>query len=132
MHPLVLENFDLVERAYIADLDYNILLQLAREDKKYQSVPKFPAIERDIAILVKDEITSLQIETIVKDVAGTLLESVKMFDMYKGKQIVEGYKSVAYELVFRSPDRTLVDEEVTKIFDKVLKALETQLGAQLR
>ena len=132
VHPLVLENFDLVERAYIADLDYNILLQLAREDKKYQSVPKFPAIERDIAILVKDEITSLQIETIVKDVAGTLLESVKMFDMYKGKQIVEGYKSVAYELVFRSPDRTLVDEEVTKIFDKVLKALETQLGAQLR
>ena len=132
VHPLVLENFDLTERAYLADLDYNILLQIAREDKKYKQVPRFPAIERDIAVLVKDEVTSLQIENIVRDVAGELLESVKMFDMYKGKQITAGYKSVAYELVFRSADRTLVDEEVTKIFNKVLKALESQLGAQLR
>jgi len=132
IHPNVLENFDLNERAYVADLHYNILLQIAREDKKYSAIPKYPAVERDMAVLVKDEITSMQIETIVKYIGGELLESVKMFDMYKGKQITEGYKSVAYELVFRAEDRTLIDEEVNKIFDKVLKALESEIGAQLR
>ncbi len=132
VHPLVTENFDLSERAYLADLDYNILIQLAKEDKKYVAVPKYPAIERDIAVLVKDEISSYQIESVVKETAGSLLESVKMFDIYKGKQIEEGYKSVAYELVFRAEERTLVDEEVNKIFNKVLKALEIDLGAQLR
>ncbi len=132
IHPNVLENFDLSERAYVADLHYNILVQIAREDKKYSAIPKYPAVERDMAVLVKDEITSMQIETIVKNVGGELLESVKMFDMYKGKQITEGYKSVAYELVFRAEDRTLVDEAVNKIFNKVLKALESEIGAQLR
>jgi phenylalanyl-tRNA synthetase beta subunit (EC 6.1.1.20) len=132
IHPHVLENYDLSERAYVADLDYNILLQLAREDKKYKAIPKYPAVERDIAVLVSDEITSMQIENIVKETAGHLLESVKMFDMYKGKQITEGYKSVAYELIFRAEDRTLIDEEVNKIFNKVLKALEEKIGAQLR
>ena len=132
VHPIVLENFGLNERAYIADLDYNILIQIAKEDKKYKAVPKYPAIERDIAVLVKDETTSYQIEKIVKDTAGPLLESVKMFDMYKGKQIEEGYKSVAYELVFRAEDRTLTDDEVSKIFNKVLKNLEAEIGAQLR
>jgi len=132
VHPNVIENFDLNERAYIADLDYNILLQITRQDKKYQAIPKYPAVERDMAVLVKDEVTSMQIETVVRNTGGSLLESVKMFDMYKGKQITEGYKSVAYELVFRADDRTLVDEEVNKIFNKVLKALEIEIGAQLR
>ncbi|HAS72882.1 MAG TPA: phenylalanine--tRNA ligase subunit beta, partial [Clostridiales bacterium UBA8960] len=132
VHPIVLENFDLNERAYVADLGYNILIQIANENKKYKAIPKYPAIERDIAILVKDEITSMQIENIVKETAGPLLESVKMFDMYKGKQIEEGYKSVAYALIFRADDRTLVDDEVNKIFGKILKVLETEIGAQLR
>jgi len=132
VHPTVLENYDLVERAYVADLDYNILLQLAKEEKKYRAIPKYPAVERDIAVLVKDEVTSYQIEEVVKRIGRPLLESVKMFDMYKGKQITEGYKSVAYALVFRAEDRTLVDEEVNKIFNKILKTLEEEIGAQLR
>lgn len=132
VHPNVIENYGLAERVYVADLDYNILMQLAREDKKYTPVPKYPAIERDIAVLVSDSVTSMAIEETVKEVAGKLLESVKMFDMYKGKQIAEGFKSVAYELVFRAEDRTLVDEEVNAIFKKVLSALEDRLGAQLR
>ncbi|OJV66092.1 MAG: phenylalanine--tRNA ligase subunit beta [Clostridiales bacterium 38-18] len=132
VHPNVIENYGLSERVYVADLDYNILMQIAKEDKKYSPVPKFPAIERDIAVLVSDSVTSMAIEETVREVAGKLLESVKMFDMYKGKQISEGYKSVAYELVFRADDRTLVDEEVNSIFKKVLSALEERLGAQLR
>lgn len=132
IHPNVCENFEMDSRMYVADLDFNILLQIARQDQKFTPIPKFPAIERDIAVLVKDEITSHEIEQVVKKHGGVLLESVKMFDLYKGKQIPEGYKSVAYELIFRAEDRTLVDDEVNTIFDKVLKELETELEAQLR
>jgi len=132
VHPIVCENFDISHRAYIADLDFNLLIQLTDEEKKFKAIPKHPAVERDIAVLVKDDITSRQIEEIVKETAGELLESVKMFDIYKGKQIAEGYKSVAYALIFRAEDRTLVDEEVSKIFERVLEALASKLEAQLR
>jgi len=131
-HPVVNENFSQQKRTYIADIDFTLLLSLAENEKKYKAIPRYPAIERDIAVLVSDEITSLQIEKIVKITAGNLLESVKLFDMYKGRQIADGYKSLAYSLIFRSEDRTLVDEEVNKIFDKVLKALEEEVNAQLR
>ncbi len=132
LHPHVQENYDLQVRGYVADLDFNLIIQMANADQKFTSIPKYPAIERDIAILVKDDVTSLQIEKIVLSNGGNLLESVKMFDMYKGKQIPSGYKSVAYELIFRAEDRTLVDEDVNTIFADILKALETELEAQLR
>ncbi|MBF4692837.1 phenylalanine--tRNA ligase subunit beta [Fusibacter ferrireducens] len=132
LHPHVQENYDLQVRGYLADLDFNMIIQMANADHKFVAIPKYPAIERDIAILVKDEITSLQIEKIVVSNGGNLLESVKMFDMYKGKQIPAGYKSVAYELIFRAEDRTLVDEDVNAIFATILKALENKLEAQLR
>ena len=132
LHPIVTENYDLQTRGYVADLDFNMMIQMAKSDYKFKHIPKYPAIERDIAILVKDEITSLQIERVVIEHGGELLESVKMFDIYKGKQIAAGYKSVAYGLVFRAMDRTLVDEDVNKVFDKILKALENELHAQLR
>lgn len=132
VHPIVCENYDLSTRAYVADLDFNILLQITNEERKFKAIPKHPAVERDIAILVKDEITSYEVEKIVKETAGVLLESVKMFDVYKGKQIPDGYKSVAYALIFRADDRTLVDDEVNVIFENVLKVLSSELDAQLR
>ncbi|MBE0449218.1 MAG: phenylalanine--tRNA ligase subunit beta [Clostridia bacterium] len=132
IHPLVQEEYSLGTRTYVADLDFNLIMQLSRESKLFKSIPRYPAIERDIAVLVKDETTSLQIEQLVKSSAGELLESVVMFDMYKGRQIPEGYKSAAYALVFRSEERTLEDEAVNKIFSKILKALEVELDAQLR
>ncbi len=132
IHPLVQEEYSLGIRTYVADLDFNLIMQLSRESKLFKAIPRYPAIERDIAVLVKDETTSYQIEQLVKASAGALLESVVMFDMYKGRQIPEGYKSVAYALVFRSEERTLEDEAVNKIFSKILKALEDELDAQLR
>ncbi len=132
IHPLVQEEYSLGTRTYVADLDFNLIMQLSRESRLFKAIPRYPAIERDIAVLVKDETTSFQIEQLVKSSAGDLLESVVMFDMYKGRQIPEGYKSVAYALVFRSEERTLEDEVVNKIFSKILKALEDELNAQLR
>lgn len=132
LHPTVQENFDLGVRTYVAELDFNILLQLAKEDKRFKPIPRFPAIERDMAILVKDEVTSMQIEKIIQSKGGALLESVALFDMYKGKQIPAGYKSLAYALVFRAEDRTLVDEDINELFTEILSTLESDLGAQLR
>lgn len=132
VHPLTRENYDIEDRAYMCELDYNILLQVTRMDVKYSQLPKFPVVTRDIALIVKDEITSKMIEDIVKENGTELLESVKMFDLYRGKQIGLGHKSVAYNLIFRAADRTLVDEEVNKVYDKILAALESGVDAKLR
>lgn len=132
LHPLVQEEYNIGTRTFIADLDFNIIMQLVVEDKRFSPIPKYPAVERDMAILVKDEVTSMQIENLVKASGGSILESVRMFDMYKGKQIPEGHKSVAYALIFRSEDKTLSDDEVNKVFDAILNKLEIELSAQLR
>lgn len=132
LHPVVMENFNIGTRTYLADIDFNIVMQLTRETSRFKPIPKYPAIERDMAVVVKDEVASYAIEKIVKDACGELLESIKWFDLYKGPQIGEGNKSLAYALTFRTLDRTLTDEDVNPLFEKALKTLEAELGAQLR
>jgi len=132
VHPKVAENYDIEEKTYVADIDFNILLQGARIEKIYKAIPKYPSSTRDIALLVKDEITSDQIKEVIVANGGKLLESCEIFDVYKGKQIEAGYKSVAYALEFRSSERTLVEEDVNKAISKILKKLESELEAQLR
>ena len=108
------------------------LLQLANFDISYKPLPKFPSMQRDIAMLVKDEINVKQIEKIIKEKGGKLLDNVNLFDVYKGEQIEKGYKSVAYSISFRSNEKTLTDEEVNAPMKKILKELEDKLQAQLR
>lgn len=131
IHPKVLENYDITNRVYAGEIDYNIIIQLVKLDKIYKALPKYPAMTRDIAILVKDEITNGEIISIINDNGGKILESAALFDVYKGKQIEDGYKSMAYSLIFRANDRTLTDEEVSKVYDKTLLKLE-EIGAKLR
>ncbi|MBB6218249.1 phenylalanyl-tRNA synthetase beta chain [Anaerosolibacter carboniphilus] len=132
IHPDVAENYDLEVRTYLGEIDFNIVLQLTRLDRIYKALPKYPAITRDIALVVKDEVYVKQIEDVIKGNGGKLLEQVQLFDVYKGKQIKEGYKSVAYALTYRGEDRTLTDEEVVKVHDKILSQLKEKLDAQLR
>lgn len=131
IHPLVLEKYDIRERAYVADLDFNILIQAARLDRIYKPLPKFPAISRDIAVLVADSVTAAELLDCVEQNGGDILESAHIFDVYKGKQIPENMKSVALGMVFRASDRTLTDEEVGKNYNQVVKQLEA-MGATLR
>jgi phenylalanyl-tRNA synthetase beta chain len=105
---------------------------MATKITKYKQLPKFPAITRDIAMLVPDEIMVKQIESVIKQKAGKILEEIKLFDVYKGKQVPDGMKSVAYSITFRAEDRTLTDEEVNKDMSKVVEGLKTGLEAQLR
>lgn len=131
VHPTVLEKYSIGTKAYIAVINVDLLVQNAVFDKTYKALPKFPVMQRDIAMLVKDDVTVKEIEKIIKEKGGKLLESVKLFDVYKGKQIEKGYKSVAYTITFRG-DHTLTDEEVNAPVKKILKSLEEKLSAQLR
>lgn len=132
LHPSVAANYDIDARVYVGVIDMPSILEEANLDREYQPLPKYPAVARDIAMLVKDEILVKDIENVIKQRGGKILESYSLFDVYKGKQIQEGYKSVAYSITFRAPDRTLTEDEVNKSMKKILNGLETTLGAQLR
>ncbi|SHJ61361.1 phenylalanine--tRNA ligase subunit beta [Tepidibacter formicigenes] len=132
LHPDVLENYDINTRMYAGELDFELLLTFARDNKTYKPLPKYPAITRDIALLVKDEVFVKEIEDVIKENSKGLVESFKLFDVYKGAQIEEGYKSVAYSIVYRSKDKTLTDEEVNKVHDNIVKELSEKINANLR
>ncbi len=132
VHPKVLKNYDIETKVYFGVVYMDKLVGLANFDISYEPLPKFPAVQRDIAMLVKDEINVGEIEKIIKAKGGKLIESVNLFDIYKGKQIEEGYKSVAYNIIFRAKDKTLTDEEINPPMKKILKELEEKLQAKLR
>lgn len=132
IHPEVAENFECPNRTYVAVLDINPMIDNSNMVKEYKGLPKYPAIVRDIALVVNDEILVKDIEALIWKFGGKILEEIKLFDVYKGEQVPEGMKSVAYTLKFRSPDRTLIDDEVTKVMEKILNELKTNLNATLR
>lgn len=132
IHPDVAENYEVEERAYIAQINIDALYKFINVEKKYKALPKFPAVSRDIAILVDDAVLVAEIEETIRKQGGNVLETVKLFDVYKGKQVPEGKKSIAYSLTYRLENKTLTDEEVNKVHDKILRALEFKIGAELR
>lgn len=132
VHPTVPKNFGMDTRVYICELDLNTLISFYSDSVKYKQLPKYPAVSRDIAMLIDDNINVSKIEKIIKKNAGNILEGYTLFDVYKGSQIPEGKKSVAYSVTFRADDRTLTDDEISAVFDKILAGLKEQLGAELR
>ena len=131
VHPLVLENYNIGTRAYIANLDMPSILPMVSFDRKFKGIAKFPAVTRDISMVMRKNIMVGQIEDIIEKKGGKLLESYKLFDIYEGSQIMAGFKSVAYSITFRAADRTLEDKDVNEIMDKILAALK-ELGVELR
>lgn len=131
VHPQVCDNYNMKTRAYVAVIDMPYVYEMADFDIKYEGIAKFPAVTRDISMVVPKNILVGEIESIIEKRAGKNLESYKLFDIYEGDQIEEGFKSVAYSIVFRAKDRTLEDSDVSKAMDKVLKGLE-EIGIQLR
>ncbi|MBL4938162.1 phenylalanine--tRNA ligase subunit beta [Clostridium sp. YIM B02515] len=132
IHPDVNDNYGIEERCYVAVLDLDLLVKLTSMDKRYKALPKYPAVTRDLAVLVDESILVQQIEDIIRKQGSNMLESIKLFDVYKGSQIPEDKKSIAYSLTYRLENKTLTDVEVNKVHDKILRSLEHQLGAQLR
>ena len=130
VHPDVCGNYDIGE-TYLAEVDLDYLLKCAGRDPVYKPLSRFPSVTRDLAMLVDDGVKAADIEGAIRRAAGNLLEELELFDVYKGSQIPEGKKSVAYSATFRA-DKTLKEEEVNKLWNKVLKNLEHSLGAVLR
>lgn len=131
VHPVVLDHYDIGDRAYVAVLDMPEIVARASFDVKYQGVAKFPASSRDISLIMKKEINVGEVEAVIRKCGGKFLESYHLFDVYEGSQIAEGYKSVAYSISFRASDRTLEDKDITPVMEKILKGLEA-LGIEQR
>jgi phenylalanyl-tRNA synthetase beta chain len=130
LHPKLSKEYDLSEPV-VLQLD---LEKLLKKDLQviYEPIPRYPAVTRDLAVTVDENVPAGRIEAGIRKVAGELLESVTLFDVFTGEQIGEGKKSVAYSLVFRTKDRTLTDEEVHQIHERIVHYLTEQFGAQLR
>lgn len=132
LHPQIASNYGIGTKVYIAVINMPEVITYADLVKEYKALPKFPAVTRDIAMVVSEDVTVKQIETVIKQYAGQYLESVKLFDVYQGKQIGKGLKSVAYSITFRAADKTLVEQDVTEAMKQIVEQLASQLQAQLR
>lgn len=132
LHPDVIENYDLGQRVYVAEIDVDSVFANSDETALYKPLPKYPSTSRDIALVVKDNIYVKQIDDIISANGRGLIEDFKLFDVYTGDQIEKGYKSIAYSITYRSKDRTLTDEDVAKVHDKILSELSEKLDANLR
>ena len=131
VHPAVCDNYDMKTRAYVAVIDMPYVYEMSSFDKKYEGIAKFPAVTRDISMVVPKDILVGQIEAVIEQRGGKILESYSLFDIYEGDQIEKGFKSVAYSIVFRAKDRTLEESDVSSAMKKILNGLES-LGIQLR
>lgn len=132
VHPAVLENYGIEKRAYLAEVNVTKIVKYSRQNKKYVEVPKFPAVERDIAVIVDEKVEVGQIEKIVTKKSKKLLESATLFDIYRDEKIGTNKKSVAYSLIFRDKKKTLSDEEINTAMENIISELEKVLGAELR
>jgi len=132
IHPEVAEKTECPERTYAATFEVAVLIEASTLERKFKPLPKYPAVPRDIAVVVKDEVYVADLLRAIRKAAGDILEDVSLFDVYKGSQVPEGMKSTAFALTFRSPDRTLKDEEVNASMERILRSLEHQFGARLR
>lgn len=132
IHPDVCENYGIKRRVYIAELDLAVITMNTNLKRKYKELPKYPAITRDIALVLDEDILVKDIEKIIWNKGNKLVENVQLFDIYTGDQIPQGKKSVAYSITYRSHEKTLTDDEVVKVHDKVLEELQQNLDAELR
>ena len=131
IHPEVADNYNLGAKTYVAVMDVELLAKYADFDVKYEGVAKFPAVTRDISLVMKKTVLAGQVEEVIRDNGGKLLEDYHLFDIYEGENVAADEKSLAYSIRFRAKDRTLEDKDVTTVMDKILKKLES-LGVSLR
>ena len=131
VHPDVADNYKIGDRAYVAVIDMPSMMEFTTFDRKYTGIARFPAVTRDISMVVPKDILVGQIEDVIEQRGGKVLESYKLFDIYEGAQVLAGHKSVAYSITFRAKDHTLEDKEVNAVMNKILNGLGN-LGIELR
>ena len=132
IHPLVAQNYDVDAELYCAELSFPALYENKGADPQYVPLPKFPAVTRDIAVVCDEAVTVGQLEAAIRKGARGLLKEVALFDIYRGANIPEGKKSVAFSLTLRADDRSLTAEEADQDVKSILETLEQDCGAVLR
>ncbi len=132
IHPAVTESYRITGRMYAFEVDLGAIIRSSAGIKTFTSIPKYPAVERDLAVVVKDEVLAEDLMNEIQVQGRPLLKGVQLFDMYTGSQITEGYKSLAYSYVLQSAEKTLTDDEVNQVSQRIQKALEEKFGAKLR
>ncbi len=132
IHPLVAANYDMDAEVYCAEIDFEKLFALQLLEPTYTPLPKYPAVTRDIAIVCDETVTVGQAQDVITKAGGKLLRNVRLFDIYRGANLGDGKKSLAFSLTLRADDRTLTDEDSEGTIGKILTALGESLGATLR
>lgn len=132
VHPDILNNFGISKKVYIAELDVELLFALQKENVEIKDLPKFPAVTRDLAVVLKENVQIGPVLEDIKKVCSKILESASVFDVYRGKPIAEDSKSVAFSFSFRSADRTLTDDEIQKQMNAILKTINEKYEGSIR
>ncbi|MGM0501417.1 MAG: phenylalanine--tRNA ligase subunit beta [Bacillota bacterium] len=132
IHPNVQENYDLSQRVTACELDFAAIVEAATTDRTYRQLPKYPALTRDIALVVDKQVTSKEIKDIILNIGSEIIEEINLFDLYQGEQLEDKKKSLAYSIKYRVADRTLTDEEVNQVQASIEEKLNQKLGAKIR
>lgn len=132
IHPLTAENYGFSIPVYAAELNFDVMLKHRSVEKEFQPLPKYPALERDFAFVCDEDVQVGKVASAMKKAGGKHVESVELFDIYRGPQLGEGKKSVAYSVMLRCPDRTMTDDEADSITKKITKALKDEFDIVLR
>ena len=130
--PAERERVGFAGRPLLAELDMDALLELADYGRAVKDVPRFPGIERDLALVVGKNVPAAEVEAKIRAAAGEWLEALRLFDCYMGEQVAEGMKSLAYRALYRHPERTLTDEEIEAVQAQIVETLGREFGAVLR
>ncbi len=132
LHPRVASLYKFRQPVYVAEIEFEKLLALPADRVRYSALPRLPVATRDVSALVPDQVLWGEIERAIADLGVSEISSVRVFDMYKGKEMAEGFRSLAFRVTYRGQGRTLTDEEVAVMHDRVKELLEQRFGAQLR
>ena len=132
LQPSILKYFDIKKPVYYAEIELNILYSICNHDVTYSPIPSFPAVKRDLAVVVDKNVTYDTLEKIAYKYGSKLLKNVSLFDVYEGNKIEEGKKSYALSFVLQHTSKTLTDEDITKVMNKLVNAFEQEVGAKLR
>lgn len=132
LHPEVVDNYGIGKRVYMAQLDFDAIIEKTKLEVEFKALPKYPSVARDIAVVVDEDILVGEIEAIIIEHGEELVEEIQLFDIYRGDQIDEGSKSVAFSIIYRSHESTLKDDEINRIQNLIIKDLKGKLNGELR
>lgn len=132
VRPNIVQKYDVKNKLYFAEINVDLLNNLYNDSYEFKAIPKFPTVSRDLAVVVEESVTAEELINVVKKYGGKMLSSVAIFDIYRGKGIEKGYKSVALNMEFTSYEKTMTDEEINSKMNKIIKMLANELKANLR